>query len=86
MVDHPLLLEKLKLYGFDESVLRWIRSYLTNRTQSVFGGLSYSLCHSDPAVLSNTEQYTKIAKYMSANKPVINDEYLQDQTKKMGQG
>ena len=36
MVDHPLLLAKLQLYGFDDSVLTWIKSYLPNRTQSVF--------------------------------------------------
>ena len=36
MVDHPLLLEKLRLFGLEENVLSWIQSYLTNRTQSVF--------------------------------------------------
>ena len=137
MVDHPLLLEKLKLYGLDQSVLSWIQSYLTSRTQSVFvdgclspplsiecgvpqgsilgplfyilftndipdlvhnhpanflqpqpvcdtcGGTvcyvddaTYSVGHSDPAVLSSTltQQYNKIADYMAANKLVINDD------------
>jgi hypothetical protein len=119
--DHALLLEKLKLYGFDEIVLNWTRSYLTNRgvgypkvsywdhystyfSQMIFptwstitlhiylipqtfcdtcGGTvcyvddaTYSVGHSDPAVLSNTltEQYNKMADYMSANKLVINDD------------
>ena len=36
MVDHPLLLEKLKLFGLEEGSLSWIRSYLTNRTQNVY--------------------------------------------------
>ena len=37
---------------------------------------TYSVGHSDPAVLSNTltEQYSMIADYMSANKLVINDD------------
>ena len=35
IVDHPLLLEKLKLYGFDSNMLEWTNSYLTGRTQAV---------------------------------------------------
>ena len=135
MVDHPLLLQKLELFGLEPSVLSWIKSYLSNRTQSVFvdgclspplrlecgvpqgsilgplfyilytndipdlvhnhpvnhlqpepscdpcGGTvcyvddaTYSVGHSDPAVLSSTlsEQYSTIAEYMAANKLVIN--------------
>ena len=34
-VDHQLLLAKLKLYGFTEKHLNWVRSFLTNRTQNV---------------------------------------------------
>ena len=36
IVDHPLLLEKLKLYGFSENALSWVGSYLTGRSQSVY--------------------------------------------------
>ena len=28
MVDHPLLLKKLELYGIEPSVLSWVQSYL----------------------------------------------------------
>ena len=35
MVDHPLLLEKLKLFGLDEEVIQWFGSYLSGRSQSV---------------------------------------------------
>ena len=35
IVDHPLLLEKLKLYGFSEDALHWISSYLSGRSQIV---------------------------------------------------
>ena len=39
------LLEKLVLYGFDESALSWIRSYLLDRSQSVYieGAMSEAL-------------------------------------------
>ena len=36
IVDHPLLLEKLKLYGFSESALHWLSSYLSGRSQAVY--------------------------------------------------
>ena len=35
LVDHNLLLQKLKLYKCDESSLSWFNSYLSNRTQRV---------------------------------------------------
>ena len=35
-VDHPLLLEKLSLYGFSDDALNWVRSYLTGRSQRVY--------------------------------------------------
>ena len=34
-VSHEVLLEKLKVYGFDESSLKWMSSYLKDRTQYV---------------------------------------------------
>ena len=34
-VSHEVLLEKLKVYGFDDSSLKWMRSYLKDRTQYV---------------------------------------------------
>ena len=36
IVDHSLLLQKLKLYGFDDNSLTWIKSYLEGRYQSVY--------------------------------------------------
>ena len=35
MVDHQIHLEKLQHFGFEESVLAWINSYLFGRSQSV---------------------------------------------------
>ena len=35
VVDHQLLLKKLRLYGFDQKSLGWMTSYLSGRTQSV---------------------------------------------------
>ena len=35
VVDHPLLLQKLRLYGFDQRSLAWMTSYLSERSQSV---------------------------------------------------
>ena len=42
VVDHGILINKLKLYGFDEETLKWIENYLTGRTQAVYidGSLS----------------------------------------------
>ena len=42
VVDTELLLEKLKLYGFDRNAIQWIWSYLTYRSQAVYieGSLS----------------------------------------------
>ena len=41
-VDHYILLEKLKLYGFDDVSVRWFKNYLSDRTQrtSINGSLS----------------------------------------------
>ena len=36
MVDHTILLEKLRIFGLEESALQWMRSYLVGRSQSVF--------------------------------------------------
>ena len=35
VVDHDLLLQKLSIYGFEESLLAWTRSYLHGRSQCV---------------------------------------------------
>ena len=45
VVDTNLLLEKMKLYGFDRQVIQWTWSYLTYRSQSVYieGSLSKPL-------------------------------------------
>ena len=34
-VDHDILLKKTALYGFEESVISWFKSYMSNRSQSV---------------------------------------------------
>ena len=42
VVDHDILIEKLKLYGFDWEALSWIKDYLSGRSQAVYidGSLS----------------------------------------------
>ena len=35
MVDHPLLLEKLKLFGLEDAACNWMCSYLGERSQGV---------------------------------------------------
>lgn len=42
VIDHVLLLQKLEQYGFSEIALMWLKSYLTDRRQTVFfnGSLS----------------------------------------------
>ena len=36
IVDHPLLLKKLELFGFDQATVTWFWSYLTGRSQCVY--------------------------------------------------
>ena len=145
LVDHPLLLQKLELLGFDQNAVMWMLSYLTGRSQCVYvdgkfsefqsvtvgvpqgsvlgallyilfvndlpevvhthagqaqgcpnpnqatfnqyctecGGLccyvddsTYTFSCSEPAVLTEmlSQQYRKLANYMSDNKLVINDD------------
>ena len=42
VVDHSILLEKLKLYGFDQEAIGWLKDYLSGRSQAVYidGSLS----------------------------------------------
>ena len=42
IVNHSLLLEQLQLYGFDQGCIKWISSYLSDRSQcvSINGALS----------------------------------------------
>ena len=42
VVDHPLLLQKLELYGFSTNCIQWINSYLSGRSRcvSINGSLS----------------------------------------------
>ena len=42
VVDHVILLSKLKVYGFDDTALNWMEDYLAGRTQAVYvdGSLS----------------------------------------------
>ena len=35
LINHEILLEKLKLYRFDQKAINWFRSYLSNRRQRV---------------------------------------------------
>ena len=35
MVNHDLIIKKFELYGFDNSSLDWIKSYLSDRKQCV---------------------------------------------------
>lgn len=35
LVDHKILIAKLKVYGFDSNALKWVESYLKNRKQFV---------------------------------------------------
>ena len=35
MVDHPLLLQKLQLFGLETTALAWVKSYISERSQSV---------------------------------------------------
>ena len=45
VVDHEILIQKLKLYGFEDCAISWLRSYLSGRSQRVYveGALSESL-------------------------------------------
>ena len=42
VVDHSILLKKLKLYGFDDEAIKWMENYLSGRSQAVYvdGALS----------------------------------------------
>ena len=35
LVDHPILLNKLYLYKFSHSAIKWFESYLSNRQQAI---------------------------------------------------
>lgn len=42
VIDHNLQLDKLSAYGFTDCAVRWMNSYLTNRSQSVYFNGSFS--------------------------------------------
>ena len=42
LVDHKILIDKLKCYNFENNTLRWFKSYLDNRQQSVHIGIHKS--------------------------------------------
>lgn len=48
LIPHESFLQKLSLYGIGDSVLCWIRSYLTERSQSVRVGSAFSSQRSVP--------------------------------------
>ena len=35
LLDHSILLKKLKVYNFDQNSINWFKSYLSDRSQSV---------------------------------------------------
>ena len=39
VVDHEILLQKLALYGIKGTALNWFKSYLSDRSQCIVGGL-----------------------------------------------
>ena len=41
-VQHPVLISKLQCLGFDDTVIAWVTSYLSNRQQRVFANDTYS--------------------------------------------
>ena len=45
VVEHHILVDKLRLYGFDDHAQQWIKDYFLGRSQSVYkaGCLSYFL-------------------------------------------
>merc|ERR1719319_184451 len=45
VISHDILIEKMKIYGFNEGMMNWIQSYLSNRFQQVYidGHLSPAL-------------------------------------------
>ena len=42
VVNHAIMLQKLELYKFDQTVLNWVSSYLTNRKQCIVQNNSMS--------------------------------------------
>jgi len=42
VINHDICLAKLKSYGFEESAIKWVQSYLGNRKQAVFVNGSFS--------------------------------------------
>ena len=45
-IDHTILAEKLKLYGFDENSLRFMKNYISNRTQkTIVNGCTSTSAH-----------------------------------------
>ena len=42
LVDHGILIQKLKIYGVEESLVRWIDSYLSERYQAVWQDHTFS--------------------------------------------
>ena len=55
MVDHFILIEKLKYYGFDEESVSWVRNYLNDRLQA-------SLVNGSISSLKQVEHYTEYHK------------------------
>lgn len=42
IVDHTTLISKLTAYTFDQTLLNWVQSYLTNRKQCILNGNTIS--------------------------------------------
>ena len=41
-LDHKIMLSKLEIYGFNEKALKWMTSYLTDRSQITKIGDKYT--------------------------------------------
>ena len=68
IVDTEILLEKLKLYGFDQDAIQWTWSYLTHRSQGVYidGAMSSLLALEAGVPQGSMDQYTTPFSPMSS--------------------
>ncbi|XP_053398328.1 uncharacterized protein LOC128556711 [Mercenaria mercenaria] len=60
LINHKLLIEKLKLYNVDENAITWFWSYLTNRSQQVHVSGKYSSAQDILSEKGYEEEFTQI--------------------------